>query len=251
MSSSTAHSVPPPAPSDKDIPDQNTLEQLQTDLHTDSLKKQLGAVQELVALGDAGLDVMVEVLKANAAAPPTVLDGKLLQVLSASDRSDIQATLQSHWPQGRVPLESAAGIDYGPLQTLLIDQAYEEADRLTLKKLCELAGEDAVRRKWLYFTEVEQFPATDLRTLDQLWWIYSEGKFGFSRQRELWLGLGRSWDKLWTRIAWKKDNVWTRYPNEFIWDLSAPDGHLPLSNQLRGVRVMDALLSHPAWTMDS
>jgi hypothetical protein len=28
----------------------------------------------------------------------------------------------------------------------------------------------------------------------------------------------------------------------------APQGHLPLSNQLRGVQAYNALLSHPAWS---
>jgi hypothetical protein len=104
-----------------------------------------------------------------------------------------------------------------------------------------------VRRKWIYFTEVEQFPTVDLRTIDQLWLAYSEGKFGYSVQRRIWLSLGQNWDKLWPRLAWKDDNTWTRYPTGFIWDLSAPDGHLPLSNQLRGVRMMASLLSHSAW----
>ena len=30
------------------------------------------------------------------------------------------------------------------------------------------------------------------------------------------------------------------------WSLEAPEGHMPLVNQLRGVRLMDALLNHPA-----
>ena len=105
-----------------------------------------------------------------------------------------------------------------------------------------------MKRNWVYFTEVEQFPVVDLQTLDRLWLAYSEGKFGFSVQRRLWLSLGQDWDKLWPRLAWTDDNIWTRYPGGFIWDLSAPDGHLPLSNQLRGVRMMAALLTHPAWS---
>jgi hypothetical protein len=28
--------------------------------------------------------------------------------------------------------------------------------------------------------------------------------------------------------------------------MDAPEGHMPLVNQLRGVRLMDALLNHPA-----
>jgi len=64
----------------------------------------------------------------------------------------------------------------------------------------------------------------------------------------LWLAMGKNWEKLWSLIGWKQGNTWTRYPNEFIWDLTAPKGHLPLSNQLRGVRVISSLLNHPAWT---
>jgi hypothetical protein len=103
-------------------------------------------------------------------------------------------------------------------------------------------------RKWVYFTEVQEFPLIDIQTIDRLWLIYSEGKFGFSVQRRLWLSLGKNWERLWPRLGWKEENLWTRYPNGFTWDLSAPDGHLPLSNQLRGVRMMEALLCHPAWT---
>ena len=46
-------------------------------------------------------------------------------------------------------------------------------------------------------------------------------------------------------MGWKLNGTWTRYPGSFTWSLSAPEGHLPLVNQLRGVRLMDALLSHP------
>jgi len=144
-------------------------------------------------------------------------------------------------------LNSEAGINYVPLQKLLAEQKFQEADRLTLQKMCELAGSSAVQRKWLYFTEVEQFPIADLQTINQLWLNYSEGKFGFSVQREIWLSVGKNWEKFWSKIGWKAGNVWTRYPQEFTWDLTAPKGHLPLSNQLRGVRVIASLLSHPAW----
>lgn len=114
--------------------------------------------------------------------------------------------------------------------------------------MCELAGEAAVKRKWVYFTEVTQFSIVDLQTLNDLWVNYSEGKFGFSVQRRLWVSVGRDYNKLWPKIGWKNNNNWTKYPHEFIWDLSAPLGHLPLLNQLRGVRVTDSLFAHPVWT---
>jgi hypothetical protein len=47
-------------------------------------------------------------------------------------------------------------------------------------------------------------------------------------------------------LGWKDGGLWTRYPGSFQWSIDAPEGHMPLVNQLRGVRLMDALLRHPA-----
>ncbi|MGF1519932.1 MAG: GUN4 N-terminal ARM-like repeat domain-containing protein [Nodosilinea sp.] len=233
------------------VSDGDTLVNLRSQLQGDSLKKQLSAVHELLALGQEGIEVLTSTLADRKDERATVLDGKIFQVIYATQQDSLQEFLTQRWPQGRLEMPSELGVDYEPLQRLLIEQDFEEADRLTLAKLCELAGPTAMKRKWVYFTEVEQFPVVDLQTIDRLWLIYSEGKFGFSVQRRLWLSLGQNWDKFWPRIAWKDDNIWTRYPGGFIWDLSAPDGHLPLSNQLRGVRMMSALLTHPAWSEEA
>lgn len=176
-----------------------------------------------------------------------LIAGKVYQALFHMASPTCADFLQTRFPQGIVPLRSQQEIDYHPLQILLAKQDFQAADQLTLQKLCELAGESAVQRKWIYFTEVDQFPAIDLQTINALWLVHSEGKFGFSVQREIWLSLGKNWDKLWPRIGWKDGINWTRYPQGFTWDLSAPKGHLPLSNQLRGVRVMASLMAHPAW----
>ncbi|MEN9224647.1 MAG: GUN4 domain-containing protein [Thermostichus sp. HHBFW_bins_43] len=146
-----------------------------------------------------------------------------------------------------VSLSSMLDIDYRPLQALLESGSWLEADRLTLQLLCRAAGEGAMRRGWLYFSEVSRIPAADLRTIDQLWRVASEDRFGYSIQRQLWLGVNRNWERLWPIIGWKQGHHWTRYPDEFTWDPSAPKGHLPLSNQLRGVRVLEELLTHAAW----
>ncbi|WP_035994318.1 GUN4 domain-containing protein [Leptolyngbya sp. KIOST-1] len=232
------------------VSDSDTLADLRDRLQADSPKQQLSAVHELLALGQGGIEVLTRTLVERKDQPATTLDGKIVQVLYATEPETLGGLLAQYWPQGRLAMPSAMDIDYKPLQDLLVAQAFEQADRLTLTKLCELAGPTAVKRKWVYFTEVEQFPAVDLQTIDRLWLTYSEGKFGFSVQRRIWLSLGQNWDKLWPRLAWKDDNIWTRYPSGFVWDLSAPDGHLPLSNQLRGVRMMASLLAHPAWTVE-
>ena len=176
--------------------------------------------------------------------------GKAYQSLYLSEDLQVKEFLASNFPQGLIPLKSQRNIDYQPLEQLLAQQDFQGADIVTLQKLCELAGAAAIERKWIYFTEVESFPVTDLRTLDNLWLMYSEGRFGFSIQRKIWLSVGKDFSKLWTKINWKSGNTWTRYPKEFVWDLTAPIGHLPLSNQLRGVRVIDAIFAHPAWNKD-
>ncbi|PPS41443.1 GUN4 domain-containing protein [Chroococcidiopsis sp. TS-821] len=216
-------------------------------LTTGSEKVQAQTIEKLAILGTAGEELLMKFLLQRQSHPPTWIDGKAYQVLYNAESPAAKEFLQTNFPTGIVQLNSEQGIDYTPLQKLLADQDFQAADRLTLQKLCELAGPAAIQRKWLYFTEVENFTNTDLQTINKLWLIHSEGKFGFSVQREIWLGVGKNWEKLWPKIGWKSGNNWTRYPNEFTWNLSAPRGHLPLSNQLRGVRVMASLLAHPAW----
>jgi len=224
------------------------IESLRQPLIAGSIGVQQQVIPQLAQQGDGGLDVLMEFLFERRENPATWVDGKVYQVLYKSDSPKVKEFLHSFFPAGIVPLKSESGIDYSPLQQLLAVQDFQAADRMTLQNMCELSGPMAVQRKWLYFTEAENFPQTDLQTINNLWLVHSEGKFGFSVQREIWLGLGKNWENLWSKIGWKSGNNWTRYPNEFTWDLSAPRGHLPLSNQLRGVRVMASLLSHPAWS---
>lgn len=224
------------------------FDELRSKLSESSEKNQLQIIATLSEADSLGLEILQEFLLAQKSASPSPITGKIYQVLTQSHLSQIDEFLQSHFPQGLVALNSQSQIDYTSLQQLLVEQKFQEADLLTLLKLCELAGGTASQRKWLYFSEIEQLPTLDLQTINTLWWVYSEGKFGFSVQRELWLGVGKNWEKLWPLIGWKKGNNWTRYPQEFTWDLSAPRGHLPLSNQLRGVQPFSSLLSHPAWS---
>jgi GUN4-like/ARM-like repeat domain, GUN4-N terminal len=212
-----------------------------------SEKVQQQLISQLADLGEVGLEVLMEFLLKRRDNQINWLDGKVYQLLYNSDSLKAIEFLQTNFPKGLVPLKSESGIDYSELQTLLVKQDFEAADRLTVQKMCEVAGPTALQRKWLYFTDIENFPVTDLKTINNLWLIYSEGKFGFSVQKDIWLGCGKNWDNLWTKIGWKSGNNWTRYPGSFTWSLEAPKGHLPLSNQLRGVRVISSLFSHPAW----
>jgi hypothetical protein len=211
-------------------------------------KKQLELIPRLASAGEDGLSVLMDFLAATPIDPVNLVVGKAYQTLYQSSSDRAREFLQTRFPNGCVPLKSARGIDYRLLQQLLAQQDFQTADSLTRQKLCELAGEGAIARKYVYFTEVNNFPIEDLRTIDALWRVHSEGKFGFSVQRKLWISVGQDFPKLWPKIGWKNGNDWTKFPEEFIWSLDAPTGHLPLLNQLRGVRVAASLFAHPAWT---
>ncbi len=230
--------------------DIDKLESLVADLATGIAKKQFAAIHGLVTLGTEGEKALVNFVRQRMAEEnpdePTAAHGCAYQYLFQSESVAAQA-LVAEFPNGLVCPQSDQGIDYSDLQMLLVKREYEKADKVTSQKLCELAGAQAIERNWVYFTEVAQFPVIDLQAMDVIWGLYSEDKFGWRKQRELWLRLDRNWERLWPQLLWKTEGAWTRYPNEFMWDLSAPIGHLPLSNQLRGVRTMASLLAHPAW----
>ena len=220
-------------------------------IYLESAKKQLQLVSQLLSEAETGLRILQDwmlSLKGTEEQSANLALGKAYQALYLLENQEVRDFLTQNFPTGVIPLESKQNIDYRSLQQLLVRQDFQSADVVTLQKLCELAGTSAVERKWVYFTEVEGFPVEDLLTIDKLWLMHSEGKFGFSVQRKIWLSLGKDFSKLWPKIGWKAGNIWTRYPQEFIWDMSAPNGHLPLSNQLRGVRVIDAIFAHPAWS---
>ena len=171
--------------------------------------------------------------------------GFILQLIHKNDENFIKNNLgcdDLSW----FTTSSDVCFDYAPLQRYLLNESFEEADRFTSSKLRELAGDQAVKRGYVYFSEVESIPSIDLATLNKLWIVYSRGKFGFTVQAKILNSVGGSYEKLWPRIGWKKDGIWTRYPKAFNWSIDAPNGHMPLVNQLRGVRLMDSLLNHKA-----
>jgi hypothetical protein len=88
--------------------------------------------------------------------------------------------------------------------------------------------------------------------MDQLWVKYSNGKFGFSVQKQIWLELGGKLDgeydrdtfrKLGDRVGWRKNGEWLSY-GSYTFSTNALSGHLPALEALggRGVWVLFSLL---------
>ncbi|BBC24079.1 GUN4 domain-containing protein [Pseudanabaena sp. ABRG5-3] len=112
-----------------------------------------------------------------------------------------------------VELVSAKGIDYQELEKLLKSQEWSKADKLTAKLMLQVAEDE-----WLSTKHIDAFPCEDLRTIDQLWVHYSDGRFGFSIQKKIWLECGgtigkydyKVWKKFAAKVGWyhPQNNDW-------------------------------------------
>ncbi|GGA20503.1 GUN4 domain-containing protein [Okeania sp. KiyG1] len=110
-----------------------------------------------------------------------------------------------------VELKSDVGCDYTKLKRLLSEGKWKEADEETARCMLQVAG----REEALYEEDIENFPCTDLRTIDQLWVKYSNGKFGFSVQKKIYQSLGgtRKYDKkvfeaFGNKVGWCQGGEW-------------------------------------------
>ena len=205
-------------------------------------RKRKSLIKKIESSADSLLKVADTFLKESERGGDDWANGWILQVLKMYKPEFFENDIYNKWFLTYTERE----INFDKLQLNLLEQNFEEADRLTSSILRELAGKVAEKRGYVFYSEVKNMSGKDLETIDRLWKIYSQGKFGFSIQAKLLKSVGKRYDLLWPRIGWKKDGIWTRYPSAFSWSLDAPDGHMPLVNQLRGVRLMDSILRHPS-----
>jgi|GEM_PF-6903102 len=83
---------------------------------------------------------------------------------------------------------SEVGADYTKLRDLLSVQKFQEADEETFRVMLW-----AVRREkegWLEEKNILNFPYLDLYTINKLWLASSDGKFGFSVQKQISIDVG-------------------------------------------------------------
>ncbi|MFM6605899.1 MAG: GUN4 domain-containing protein, partial [Dolichospermum sp.] len=129
-------------------------------------------------------------------------------------------------------LQSSCGVDYRKLRDLLAAGKWKEADEETLRVM--LCVGEREREGWLDINSIDNFPCADLRTIDQLWVKYSDGKFGFSVQKRIYQGLGGTreynqeiWWKFGDEVGWTKGGSWLYY-DSYTFDKKAPEGHFPV-----------------------
>jgi GUN4-like/NACHT domain len=108
---------------------------------------------------------------------------------------------------------------YQKLEALLKAQQWKAADEETYRLMITTVGKEVGQ----YFTsdELLNFPCEELRAIDKLWIDYSNGHFGFSVQKDIYVACGGKLDgeypgeEIWKtfgdRVGWRKNNEWQDY----------------------------------------
>lgn len=117
------------------------------------------------------------------------------------------------------------------LEDYLKNQQWKEADGETSRVMLQTVGKEG--DEYLTVGNIRYFPCEDLRKIDQLWVKYSNGKFGFSVQKQIYQSLGGTnaydyevWIDFGDKVGWRQ-NGWLNY-KDLTFDISTPrSGHLP------------------------
>ncbi|MGI0495456.1 GUN4 domain-containing protein [Alkalinema pantanalense CENA528] len=130
-------------------------------------------------------------------------------------------------------LKSSRLIDYEPLQQLLRQGEWAEANEMTSNLMLQAA--DQLEQGYLVGRDIRLFPCQDLLTVDKLWRYYSNDRFGFSVQAGIWMRMyGKNYkdsQRFEGKVGWHKQILNA--------DLRAQRGHLPLRPASNG-GAMDA-----------
>ncbi|MEB3148148.1 MAG: GUN4 domain-containing protein, partial [Sphaerospermopsis sp.] len=154
--------------------------------------------------------------------------------LISNIQNNIPGNTQANTPRNNPsPSTESTPVIFQKLEALLKAGKWKDADLETWNLMLKLTKRE--REGWLRIEDVKNFPRQELRKMDQLWVKYSNGKFGFSVQKQIWLELGGKLDgkpdwetftKLGDRVGWRKNGFWLSY-DSYTFSTNALHGHLP------------------------
>ena len=151
---------------------------------------------------------------------PTIVQALSNLQLQLSQLTD-ELTLVSH----------ASGMDYRNLQQLLSAQNWKDADKETYSLMLKISERQNVC--WLDDGDIRKFPRYDLHIINQLWVKYSDGKFGFSIQKQIL----QNHQQFTARCGWIENlakNELIKY-EDYNFTLDANRGHLPSTPRIVGL----------------
>jgi eukaryotic-like serine/threonine-protein kinase len=147
-----------------------------------------------------------------------------------------------------IDLVSAVGVDYTHLRNLLAAGKWKKADEETTRVMLKVG--DREEEGYLGKDDIEDFYCKDLRTIDQLWVKYSNGRFGFSVQKRIYQSLMEiqqlskphplyrkggisvltqtQTNEFYDLVGWLKSGDLSNY-NDLRFNTEAPEGCLPVA----------------------
>lgn len=81
-------------------------------------------------------------------------------------------------------ISNTTGLNYTRLRDLLAAGKWQESDKLTTKMMLKVASRE--QQGWFRREDINKFSCEDLSMINQLWLDYSQGKSGFTVQKEIW-----------------------------------------------------------------
>ena len=137
------------------------------------------------------------------------------------------------------------------LDKLLATGKWKEADIETYKVMLKIAGRQ--KEGNLDFNSIKNFSCSSMQDIDKRWVKASNGRFGFSVQKQIWTDIASTagynsdnFNKFSDQVGWRTKNGWLRY-SDLTFNINAPRGHLPNTppeyGSVTGFRRMIPLIS--------
>ena len=145
--------------------------------------------------------------------------------------SNITGLITALWFSFYIVLPASAGTPYKELEAELKAQNWEEADLSTFVIIGGYGYRPPIK-------SLKNIPCRVLSDIDALWLRYSNGRFGMSVQKRIWVESGaklngkypgdETWKKFSDRVGWRSNDRWDYYA-ETISKISSnsPRGMLP------------------------
>jgi len=172
--------------------------------------------------------------------PPTVGEGT---VTSPTPTVAQPSTNQSPKvaPSSAPPSSPTIPAAYTRLHYLMAAGRWKEADEENNKVMLKVAGRE--KEGYLDDNAIKNFSCSALRDIDRLWAQASNGRFGYSVQKQIWKDIGGVsgvsnsgvLDEFSDRVGWRRGGNRLSY-DKFTFNTNAPKGHLPSAEVFVWVR---------------
>jgi len=188
-------------------------------------------LQETTKRIDPALIQVIEGVNINVSSIPiNASGGILIGGSSIVTKETIKQSDQALEQELEVLKEKVQSSRYQKLEEFLKNHQWKEADDETYRLMIATVGKE--EGQWFEEDDLLSFPCEELLSIDQLWVKYSEGRFGFSVQKDLYLECGGIADRKYHKEAWESfcnTNGWMEKGQytEAVYDTSSPRGHLP------------------------